>query len=298
MNNKEPQRVCAIHDLSSFGRCALTVVIPTLSALGIQTVPLPTALMSTHTGGYSEIHIRDLTEDMSAMTEHWKKLGIRFDAIYTGFILSEAQGKIISRIIDDLVGSDTFILVDPVMGDDGQLYSTCTHEMIETMRELSKKADLITPNLTEACLLCSVPYPDKLPLGEKDAKILASRLLSSLLELTGKAAITGIPVSDGEEEYVMTACTERGGEHVFFRQRKVGASYPGTGELFASVLLGLTLDGASLADAASFAGRFVSDTIKLSESSVTERRFGCALEPALMRLSHDIYESNEKKQHL
>ena len=293
MNNKEPMRVCAIHDLSSFGRCALTVVIPTLSALGIQTVPLPTALMSTHTGGYTNIHIRSLTEDMTAMAEHWRSLSVSFDAIYSGFILDETQGKVISDVIDGLSSDNTFILVDPVMGDDGELYSTCTHEMADIMRELSKKADLITPNLTEACLLCSVPYPDGLPFDADGAKRFSSSLLDPLLELAPKAAITGIPYVDGGVEHVMNACAERGGEHAYFTQVKVGAAYPGTGELFASVLLGLMLGGSSLLDAVEYAGGFVSDTIKVSEGRVSERRFGCALEPSLMKLSHDIYESNE-----
>ena len=108
-------RVCAIHDLSAFGRCALTVVIPTLSALGIQTIPLPTALMSTHTGGYDDIYIRDLSSDMNGMKAHWKSLGVTFDAIYSGFVLNASQGEIIRELIEEFSDNSPLVLVDPVM---------------------------------------------------------------------------------------------------------------------------------------------------------------------------------------
>ena len=286
MTNQEPKRVCAIHDLSAFGRCALTVVIPTLSALGIQTIPLPTALMSTHTGGYEDIHIRDLTEDMRPMAAHWKKLGVRFDSIYSGFLLSPEQGHIISDIIDDFRTDGTLVLVDPVMGDDGELYSTCTAELREVMAHLCGKADVITPNLTEACILTHTPYPHGGFSSEEEAGAFAASLLSALSALCGVTAITGIEYTEGGEGFVMTACAD-GTNAKFFPQAKVGASYPGTGELFASVLLGLMLDGKAFFDSAEYAGRFVSETITLSHGVIAEPRHGTALESALGRLNRE-----------
>ena len=284
MKHTEPKRVCAIHDLSAFGRCALTVVIPTLSALGIQTIPLPTALMSTHTGGYEDIHIRDLTEDMRPMAAHWKKLGVRFDSIYSGFLLSPEQGHIISDIIDDFRSEDTLVLVDPVMGDDGELYSTCTAELRGVMAHLCGKADVITPNLTEACILTHTPYPKEGFCSEGEAREFAASLLSALSALCGVTAITGIEYTEGGARCVMTACADNG-EARFFPQAKVGASYPGTGELFASVLLGLMLDGRQFFDAAEYAGRFVSETITYSHGVIAEPLHGTALESALGRLN-------------
>lgn len=288
--HREPKRVCAVHDLSSFGRCALTVVIPTLSALGIQTVPLPTALMSTHTGGYSDIHIRDLSSDMVGMYSHWQSLGIKFDAIYSGFVLDASQGQIIESLIKTFEDNDTLILVDPVMGDDGVLYSTCTAELKHTMLSLCSEADIITPNLTEACILTDTPYPAEFPDYAK-CREFVHELLSKLTDICGTVAMTGICCSRDGEEYVITACTEKStGKQILFEQKKIGAAYPGTGELFSSVLLGLILDGTPFFEAAEFAGRFVAETINLSELCGAQRRYGTALEPSLMKLSHDIYE--------
>ena len=287
--NKIP-RVCAIHDLSSFGRCALTVVIPALSALGIQTIPLPTALMSTHTGGYSDIYMRALSSDMQGMYRHWKSLGVRFDAIYSGFVLDAAQGHIIDEVISEFGSPDTLVLVDPVMGDGGQLYSTCTDDMKDMMHRLSARADVITPNLTEACLLCGVPFPAHPIESKAEAQSICSKLLSELLTLAPKVAITGVEYKDGEHEYVLTAAGTRESAHSFFSQRKIGSHYPGTGELFASILLGQMLGGEDFCSACEFSGSFVADTILLSEKYGDEKRFGTALEPALMKLAHDIYE--------
>ena len=282
-----PKRVCAIHDLSAFGRCALTVVIPTLSALGIQTVPLPTALMSTHTGGYDDIYIRDLSEDMRPMAAHWKKLGVTFDSIYSGFVLSPEQGHIIAEVIEDFRTPDTLVLVDPVMGDDGELYSTCTEQLREVMLSLCSMADVITPNLTEACILTHTPYPKEGFCSEADARGFGSFLLSALSELCRKIAITGIEYTEDGKRQVMTACAEDGVLR-FFPQEKIGASYPGTGELFASVLLGLCLDGRQFFDAAEFSGKFVAETIAYSDGVIAEPRHGTALETALGRLTREL----------
>ncbi len=292
--NTEPKRVCTIHDLSAFGRCALTVVIPTLSALGIQSVPLPTALMSTHTGGYSDIYIRDLSEDMRAMAEHWRVLGVSFDAIYSGFILNASQGHIIEDIIGQFRKDGTLVLIDPVMGDDGELYSTCTRELASVMRSLCLHADLITPNLTEACILTDTPYPKATFDSYGQACGFCSQLLQKLASLCKTAAVTGIEYRCGENIRLLTACTDSGCVR-FFDQPKIGASYPGTGELFASVLLGQILDGAEFFSAAEFSGRFVADTIALSEGCISQKRHGTALEPALMALAHDTYQRLHKQ---
>ena len=289
---KTPMRVCAIHDLSAFGRCALTVVIPTLSALGIQTIPLPTALMSTHTGGYDNIYIRDLSPDMNGMKAHWRSLGISFDAIYSGFVLDASQGEIIMELIEQFSDTTPLVLVDPVMGDEGVLYSTCTDELREVMQQLCEHAHVITPNLTEACILTGTPYPAGTPTSEGEARRQAQELLAGLSSLCSKVAITGIEYNDGTP-FVMTAVRD-GDTCSFYSQEKIGASYPGTGELFASVLLGLMLDGEPFPSAARFAGRFVAETIASSEGVIEEARFGTALEPALMKLAHDMYEKMNK----
>ena len=153
-----PPKVAAIHDLSCFGRCALTVIIPTLSALGSQTVPIPTALLSTHTGGFENMFFADLSREMDEISNHFSSLGMEFDAVYSGFLGSEAQIGRVSSFIDKFAKKGAPILVDPVMGDDGVLYSTYTKELGMGMRQLVQKADIITPNYTEACFLTETEY--------------------------------------------------------------------------------------------------------------------------------------------
>lgn len=149
-------RVAALHDLSCFGRCALTVVLPTLSAMGVQTVPLPTALLSTHTGGFVSPYFADLTPEMEKISAHWQTIDLTFDAIYTGFLGSAEQIDVVEQFLTRF-RREALVLIDPVMGDNGVLYSTYTPEMAGRMQELCAHADLITPNLTEACFCADCP---------------------------------------------------------------------------------------------------------------------------------------------
>ena len=283
-----PPRVAAIHDLSCFGRCALTVIIPTLSVMGYQVVPIPTAFLSTHTGGFTDLHFRDLTADMEATSEHFDRLGIAFRAIYTGFLGSAEQIRTVSEIIErfggipDESGKLPLILVDPVMGDDGALYSTYTPELMRGMHELCRHAQLLTPNLTEACFLTDTPYQDTLTMESEDAIAFADALLDKLSAITdGRIVITGISLANGslanvgrdEEKQRFTVIRPHEAKH-----------YPGTGDLFASVLLGRLLDGTSLPDAVAAAADFTSAVMHDSAAIDTPARDGVALEYHLGRL--------------
>ena len=192
-NQNRLPRAAALHDLSCVGRCALTVILPTLAAMGIQPIPLPTALLSTHTGGFTDLFFADLTDEMEKIAAHWKTLSLDFDAIYTGFLGSAPQIDTVSRFIGEF-GEGALILVDPVMGDDGLLYSTYTPEMVNRVRELCAHADLITPNLTEACLLCGLPYRDTAELSAPEVRDFADELLDRLSHLDAPAVLlTGLP---------------------------------------------------------------------------------------------------------
>ena len=155
--NHPVKRIAAIHDLSGFGRSSLTVVIPIISTMGIQVCPLPTALLSTHTSEFKNYYIKDLSNDMNGIIRHWKDLEINFDAVYSGFLGSPGQIQIVRNFIRDFKKEAQFIIVDPVLGDDGETYSTINHEMITGMRSLIEEADIITPNLTEAAFLLDEP---------------------------------------------------------------------------------------------------------------------------------------------
>ena len=158
-------RVAAIHDMSGFGRCSLTVAIPILSAMGVQCCPLPTAFLSTHTGGFEGFTFLDMTDEMPKVADHWASLGLSFQAIYSGFLGSERQIGIVADFIRRFRRPDTVVVIDPVMGDHGRVYQTYTPAMCAGTARLAELADVITPNLTEAALLLDRSY-DALPEDE------------------------------------------------------------------------------------------------------------------------------------
>lgn len=289
MNTKRKlPRVAALHDLSCFGRCALTVIIPALSAAGIQTVPVPTALLSTHTGGFTDMHFCDLDASIEAVGKHFSELNIDFDAIYTGFLGSEKQVKTVEDFIDRTADANTLVFVDPVMGDDGKLYSACFPELVSEMKRLCARADIITPNLTEACLMTDTPYPDLTVMKAEQAQRLIDAIAEKIKGFTdAECIITGIHFDGG----VGTYCLGR-----MHSERARRNDYPGTGDLFASVLLACIIrsgrphDKEILQKGAAYASRFTADVIDYSlEYGADEpRRDGVLLEGCLGRLCEDM----------
>ena len=273
MKNKTHQkRVAAIHDLSGFGKCSLTVALPILSAAGIETSALPTAILSTHTGGISGYTYRDLTEDMRPVMKHWKSLDIKFDAIYTGFLGSFEQLDIVKEFFDAFRQEDNLILVDPVMGDNGELYTVFTREFAIGMRMLCQKADIIVPNLTEAALLLDEPYH---PGPYTHAYI------ESLLRKLGalgpqKVVLTGVYFKEDELGAATYDRTTDTIDYVF--TQKIPGYYHGTGDVFASALLSALLNDFSLIDAAAIAVHFTTDSIRRTYKAKTDYRFGVNFE--------------------
>lgn len=289
MSKKTIKRVAALHDLSAFGRCALTVVIPSLSAMGVQVLPVPTTLLSTHTGGFDGYYFRDMSDSIEPIACHWEELGIKLDSIYTGFLAGEEQCEIIERFILKFKGENTLTLVDPVFGDDGVLYSSCTKGLVERMKHLCSLGDIIVPNLTEACMLCEKEYKDTSVMTSAELKEYISELLHELAKFGAKRiAITGI-VTD-KESNVATAGIDLSLKSLdtspfYVTLHREGSSYPGTGDLFASVLLGKMLGGASFTKSVAVASAFVRDVIAVSEKYGTPHREGVSLEPCLYKLS-------------
>ena len=273
MKNKTHQkRVAAIHDLSGFGKCSLTVALPILSAAGIETSALPTAILSTHTGGISGYTYHDLTEDMRPIMKHWKSLDIKFDAIYTGFLGSFEQLDIVKEFFDAFRQEDNLILVDPVMGDNGELYTVFTREFAAGMRMLCQKADIIVPNLTEAALLLDEPFH---PGPYTHAYI------ESLLRKLGalgpqKVVLTGVYFKEDELGAATYDRTTDTIDYVF--TQKIPGYYHGTGDVFASALLSALLNDFSLIDAAAIAVHFTTDSIRRTYKAKTDYRFGVNFE--------------------
>ena len=282
---KPPKRVAAIHDLSCFGRCATTVISPVLSAMGAQVIPVPTALLSSHTGGFTDMYFKDLSPDMNSISDHFERLGLKFDAIYTGFLGSERQIDIVLDFIKRFSTEETIIFVDPVMGDDGVLYSTYNEELCRRMRELCSVADIITPNLTEACFLSDVEYTDTSDMTESEAFAFADSLRGQLARLTkGKIVITGIPHKVGMfGTYSHTEADSESGD--MYSVERMSRSYPGTGDLFASVLLGSLLAGEDESAAIRFASDYITRVMEYTSQFNTPEREGVAFEHFMAELA-------------
>ncbi len=286
-------RVAALHDLSCFGRCALTVVIPALSAAGVQVVPVPTALLSTHTGGFNDYYFLDLDSSIGAVGRHFSEVGVKLDAIYTGYLGSAEQVQTVFDFIDANKGMNTLLFVDPVMGDDGKLYSACTYELVDKMRALCASADIMTPNLTEACLLTDTEYPDLSELSADEAEKCIAEISAKISEFTDAVCvITGIHFKGG----VGTYC--KGSMHTEASRK---SDYPGTGDLFASVMLAYIFkavkyrggfDGEFIKEAAAYASHYTARVIdySLEHGAREPRRDGVLLEGCLGRLCRDLCE--------
>ena len=281
------KRVAAIHDLSCFGRCALTVIIPTLSAMGIQVIPVPTCLLSSHTGGFTDLHFEDLEPSMHKIADHFDRLNLRFDAIYTGFLGSASQISAVRAFIDRFADENTLVFVDPVMGDDGELYSTYTPELMRGMSKLCHGADIITPNLTEACFLTDTPYRDTDLMSERQIRDFTAELCKKL-EATGakKTVITGIP--NGNNKLYVCGDGLGEGTPTLYGIDRVRKNYPGTGDLFACVLLGCLLRGDAFGDAITTSADFTRRVMEYSAQFNTPEREGVALEAFLGELAPAI----------
>lgn len=265
-------KVAAIHDLSGVGRCSLTVILPALSAQGIQVCPVPTAILSAHTGGFGEVVLRDLTDYISPALEHYKRLDYKFDCIYSGFLASTEQIDHCLEFFEYY--KDALKVVDPVMADNGKPYKTCTAELCSRMGELTAIADIITPNITEAAILLG-----ENPVQPDVAMQKIKSYLVRLSELGPKIVVITSVFSDGKAYNVGY---DR--EHSKFWRipyNMINARYPGTGDVFASVLTGSILRGDSLPIAMNRATAFLERAIKTTYSYSTDTREGIMLESCL-----------------
>ena len=270
-------RIAAIHDLSCFGRCSLTIALPVLSAMGCQCCPLPTALLSAHTG-FSGNTFLDLTVEMGRIADHWAAMDLQFDAIYSGFLGSADQVDTVARFFDTFKKSDTAVIVDPVMGDHGTAYRTCTPELCRGMRVLAENSDVITPNLTEAALLLDRPYEE---IRQADAYEVVRRL-----SLGGRRSVvlTGYFSEPGQTGAL---CFDRdSGESKAVQTPREPQDFSGTGDLFASVLAGGVARGVPLFQAAQAAADFVRDCIARTLAEGLTEQDGVDFEPLLGQLTN------------
>ena len=251
----EQKRILSVQDISCLGKCSNTVALPVLNAAGHECVMLPTALLSTHTAGFTGFTFLDLTEEMGKILAHYDKMALRFDAVVTGYFGSAEQIALLRSWMDGQ-GESLRRYIDPVLGDGGKLYSIYDDNFVAAMRELVKGADVITPNRTEACLVCGIPYE-----GEDYDEEQLGKLFACFKEMgVGTAVITG--VRTGDDEICACACDLRnGGEPFLIRGQYVKGSFHGAGDLFTAALVGKLENGASMEEGLTTAVDLVSESL-------------------------------------
>lgn len=277
------KRVAAINDLSGFGRCSLTVALPILSAMGFQVCPAPTMLLSAHTG-YPAPFIRDMTADLPAYLAHWERLGLEFEAVYTGFLGAPRQAALLEPFLQSQIRAGALCLVDPAMADHGRLYATCTPALVEAMKRLVALAAICTPNVTEACLLTDTDYDALAALPPAEQQAALYRVGTRLRALgCGTVVITGVPAENGAVANLVVDAEHPAGTAV--TSRRVDRNFAGTGDVFSAVLCGSLLQGQTAVDAVRRAADFVYTTLVCTASLQAPEQDGVVFEPFLSALA-------------
>lgn len=282
--NDDMKKVVSIQDISCFGKCSLTVALPIISAMGIETAVIPTAVLSTHTGsGFENYTFRDLTGDIPSIAAHWKSMDLRFDGIYTGYLGSIEQVGIVSDFFDDFRSENNFIVVDPVLGDGGKLYAGFTTEFVAEMRKLCAKADYIIPNMTEVAFLLDIPYTE-----DYDENYVHD-VLRKLSELGCRTPVlTGVCFGDGRQGAVAYD-SATGGFYSSFGEN-VDQHFHGTGDIFSSVFTGAAALGKPLQKCLDIAVGYTLDCIKATIPHFEETWYGSCFELCIENLIKYVKE--------
>lgn len=276
------KRVVSIQDISCLGKCSLTVALPIISAMGVETCVVPTAVLSTHTGGFSGFTFHDLTQEVAPIAAHWKKEGITFDAIYTGYLGSFEQIELVGQFFDQFGGKDTLVYVDPAMADNGVLYTGFTPEFAKEMGKLCGKADVIVPNLTEASFMLGVDY-----VGDQYDEAYIKDLLKQLTGLGCKTAVlTGMSFEPGKIGAM--AYDSVTGTYASYFNEKLPVQFHGTGDVFASACVGALMNGKDLAGALKVAVDYTLECIRETQNDPDARWYGVNFESAIPMLVHSL----------
>ena len=268
------KKVLTIQDISCVGQCSLTVALPILSACGMETCILPSAILSTHTAGFSGFTFRDLTDDIPGIQRHWQKENIQFSAIYTGYLGSTKQIAYVADILNTMGTDDCIRVVDPAMADNGKLYPAFDAEYVEAMKGLCSTADILLPNITEACFLADVEY------REVYDEVFISDLLKKLSSLGAKTIVlTGVGYSNEKTGVVVY----EGGKTKYYEHDKIARGCHGTGDIYASAFTGALMNDKSIYDAAKIAADYTVKCI-LNTQGDTEHWYGAKFETAIRDL--------------
>ena len=272
---KRQKRIALVNDVTGFGRCSVAGELPLISALKVQACPLPTAILSCHTG-FPTHFIDDYTSRMRPYMEDWQKNGVQFDGICTGFLGSAEQIAIVADFIRMFKQPGTRVMVDPVMGDYGKLYSSYTQEMCDGMKRLLALADIVTPNLTEACRLLDRPYPESGRVAQEELEYMAAELAE---RGPSQVVITGLSEGDEIENFIYEA-----GRGTLLREIKIGGDRSGSGDAFAAIVAASLVRGASLTDAVKKAADFISKCLAYAVALDLPWNYGLPFEEYLTEL--------------
>ncbi|MCH5297666.1 MAG: pyridoxamine kinase [Ruminococcus sp.] len=277
------KRVAVINDLSGFGKCSLTAAISVLSVMGHEACPMPTAVLTNQTG-YKDFFSVDMTDTLPNYARMWQMLGKSFDSIYSGFVSSERQIEIISDFIDKFRKSDTLVLVDPVMGDNGKSYATYTKSICDRMCNLAKSADIITPNLTEFCIITETDYAYLNSFEQSDLYLeKISDIAMSYLKKTGQQiVVTGI----NTDNKLYNGVFSKDKQPIFISSAQYGNGFSGTGDLMASVICGSVLNGLDLVQAVKKASVFIENSVVDTIQNPYDRNDGINFEKYLHTLAN------------
>ena len=270
------KRVAAIHDISCLGRCSLTVALPIISAAGVETAVIPTAVLSTHTGGFKDYTVRDLSPDIVPTARHWKSEGITVDAVYTGYLCSKEQIYLVMEAARLISGSDTLLITDPVMADNGRLYKGFDGGYADYMLKLCSAADIITPNITEAALMLGVRFRE----GPHSEDYINALLEGLYVKTHSKIVLTGVCY----DERRIGAAVYDGEKKSYVFTERLRRMYHGTGDIFSSTLTAALMNGRSLKAAAQIAVNFTAACIKKTMEEDTDPRLGVNFESQIPNL--------------
>lgn len=283
MHNTIP-KIAAVNGIVGFGKSSLAATVPVISAMGIQCCPVPTALFSNHPG-FPQFFKKDLTTELPDFLEHWQKLDLKFDGILSGFLSSREQMDMVKRLITDFSTEHTKVVIDPVMGDHGRLYSVYTREMCEAMKTLVSYATILTPNLTEACILADIPYHE----GDWSEDELQHLLQRMKQYPASQIVISGITSGD----FLINLIYDRKLGISLQKQKKSGRERSGTGDVFAAIIASNAVRGVPFTESVAMAGQFIRDAICLTEENNIPSTDGVYFEPLLWKLGKTTDQKEE-----
>lgn len=274
------KRIVTIQDISCIGKCSLTVALPVISAMGVETAVIPTAVLSAHSV-FQNFTFRDLTDEIDPISRHWQKEGLQFDVIYTGYLGSKEQIEVVSRFFDDFKTPENLVFVDPAMADQGRMYAGFNLAFAREMTRLCEKADIIDPNVTEACFMTDTPY------REEYDEAYIDELLKKLTELgTGTIVLTGVHLEPGTTGVI--SLDTRTGQRYRYTHERLPGQFHGTGDIFSSAVVGGLMNGLSMADSLKLAADFTYECIHITTQSPDSRWYGVSFESAIPYLIGEL----------